>query len=285
MNEIFYLNGLLVPSKSAKVSVKDMGFLYGFGLFETMRTYNGEVFHLESHLNRLGSSAEFLGLSVNIAELEDAVGKTVEANGIRDARVRITISAGEGKYGQSNKYTHPTVLITAEHYHPYSEEVYQGGFRAVISPIRRNSHSPITSLKTSNYLESLISRQQARAVGADEAIFLNEQGLIAEASMSNIFLVINNVLKTPDRNSGILPGITRDLILEIASASEIKTAEEALGPDELFEGQEAFLTNSLIEVMPLTWIEGRPVASGKPGAITRKLMSAYRDMVRNHCSG
>jgi branched-chain amino acid aminotransferase len=280
MSEIVYLNGCLLPANQARISVQDHGFLYGFGLFETMRGYNGKVLCLERHLNRLKISAEFLGISVDIAELKDAVDKTIVANGFNDARIRITVSAGKAKnLPESAGYSRTNVLVTVERYHPYPQKVYRRGFRAVISSIRRNSQSPITRLKTANYLECLLARRQALDMGADEAIFLNDKGLIAEASISNIFLISEGVLRTPDEDSGILPGITRKLVLEIASRLGIKTREEGIGPSELFEAQEAFLTNSLIEVMPLTLTEGRPIAAGEPGILTRKIMAAYREIL------
>ncbi len=279
MNEIVYLNGSLIPRSQAKVSALDYGFLYGFGLFETMRAYEGQVFRLESHLSRLVRSAELLGLPVRVPELKDAVRDTIEANRLSDARIRITISAGEGEMppgpGTCQK---PTVLVLAERYQPYLEEVYQRGFRAVISSIRRNSQSPLSRLKSANYLESLLARQQARETGVDEAVCLNDKGLLAEASMSNIFLVSDGILRTPGEESGILPGITRGVILELALKLGIKALEENIRPSELFQAQEAFLTNSLIEVMPLTEIEGKPIASGRPGALSRRLLAAYRKL-------
>ena len=279
MNEIVYLNGSLIPRSQAKVSALDYGFLYGFGLFETMRAYEGQVFRLESHLSRLVRSAELLGLPVRVPELKDAVRDTIEANRLSDARIRITISAGEGEMppgpGTCQK---PTVLVLAERYQPYLEEVYQRGFRAVISSIRRNSQSPLSRLKSANYLESLLARQQARETGVDEAVCLNDKGLLAEASMSNIFLVSDGILRTPGEESGILPGITRGVILELALKLDIKALEEDIRLSELFQAQEAFLTNSLIEVMPLTELEGKPVASGRPGALSRRLLAAYRKL-------
>ena len=280
MSEIVYLNGSLIPRSQAKVSALDYGFLYGFGLFETMRAYEGQVFRLESHLSRLARSAELLRLPVSAPELKDAVRDTIKANRFSNARIRITISAGEGEMspdpGTDRK---PTVLVLAEHYQPYPKEVYQRGFQAVLSSIRRNSQSPLSRLKSANYLESLLARQQARERGVDEAICPNEKGLLAEASMSNIFLISNGILRTPGEESGILPGITRGVILDLALTLDIKALEEDIRPSELFQAQEVFLTNSLIEVMPLTEIEGRPIASGRPGTITRRLLAAYRKLV------
>jgi len=281
MSEIVYLNGSLIPSSEASISALDYGFLYGYGLFETMRAYGGRVFRLDNHLTRLIRSAEVLGLPIGTLNLKDAVMDTIQANQLGDARIRIAISIGEGgMVPDSSTCNRPTVLILAGHYQPYPEEVYQKGFRAVVSSIRRNSGSPLSRLKSANYLESLLARQEARAAGVNEALCLNEKGSLAEASMSNIFLVTNGILRTPGQESGILPGITRETILELAPPLGINTLECNIRLDELFHAEEAFLTNSLIEVIPLTEIEGKPVGSGTPGPLTRKLLTAYRELVR-----
>ncbi len=280
MRQIVYLNGRLMPRSQAFISAMDYGFLYGFGLFETMRAYRGQVFRLERHLSRLAHSALVLGLPVEAPALKGAVADTIEANQLSEARIRITVSIGEGGItpdpGTCNK---PTVLIVAEHYKPYPEKVYQKGLNAVVSSIRRNSQSPISRLKSANYLESILARQEARTAGVDEALCLNEKGLLAEASMSNIFLVTRGILRTPAEESGILPGITRETILELAPQLGIKTLEQDISLNELSQAEEAFLTNSLIEVMPLTEIDGKPIGSGRPGPISRRLMAAYKKLV------
>jgi len=281
MSEIVYLNGSLIPRSQASISALDYGFLYGFGLFETMRAYGGQVFRLDSHLNRLAHSAEVLGLPIGALDLKSAVIDTIHANKLSDARIRITVSIGEGgMVPDPSTCNKPTVLILAGHYQPYPEQVYQNGFSAVVSSIRRNSQSPLSRLKSANYLESILARQEARAAGVDEALCLNEKGLVAEASMSNIFVVADGILKTPGQESGILPGITRETVLELASQLDINTLEHDIRLDELFHAQEAFLTNSLIEVMPLTEIDGKPIGSGRAGSLTKRLMVAYKKMVR-----
>ncbi len=280
MSEIVYLNGSLIPRSQAGISVLDYGFLYGFGLFETMRAYEGQVFRLDSHLNRLARSAKILGLPIGVTDLEDAVMATIQANQLGDARIRITVSIGEGSMvPDPTTCKQPTVLILAGDYHPYLEQIYQKGFRAVVSSIRRNSGSPLSRLKSANYLENMLAKQEARAAGVDEALCLNEKGLLAEASMSNIFLVDDGVLRTPGEESGVLPGVTRGVVLELASRLGISTLEHDVRLDEIAEAQEAFLTNSLIEIMPLTEIAGRHVGSGRPGPVTRRLMADYKKLV------
>jgi len=246
-----------------------------------MRAYGGQVFRLDSHLNRLARSAEILGLPIEALDLKGAVMDTIQANKLSDARVRITISIGEGgMVPDPSACTQPTVLIVAGHYKPYPKQVYEKGFRAVVSSIRRNSQSPLSRLKSANYLENMLAKQEARAAGVDEAICLNEKGLLAEASMSNIFLVNDGILRTPGEESGILPGITREVVLELASQLDINTFEQDIRLDELFQAQEAFLTNSLMEIMPLTEIDGKPVGSGEPEPVTRRLMANYKKLVR-----
>ncbi len=281
MSEIVHLNGSLTPRSQASVSALDYGFLYGYGLFETMRAYGSRVFRLDRHLRRLAHSAEMLGISIQTIELEGAVMDTLHANKLSDARIRVTISIGEGAMtpdpGTCEK---PTVLITAADYQPYPQQVYQKGFRAVISSIRRNSQSLLSGLKSTNYLESMLARQEARKVGVDEALCLNEKGSLAEASMSNVFLVADGMLKTPGLESGILPGITREAVLKLAPQLDINTLEQDIRLEELLHADEAFLTNSLIEVMPLTEVDGKAVGNGTPGPVTRRLMTAYRELVR-----
>ncbi len=280
MSEIVYLNGSLMPRSQARISALDYGFLYGFGLFETMRAYGGQVFLLDRHLSRLARSAEILGLPIGVSDLEEAVMATIQANQLSEARIRISISIGEGGMAPDpSTCQKPTVLVLAGHYQPYPEQVYQKGFRAVVSSIRRNSQSPLSRLKSANYLESILARQEARAAGVDEALCLNEKGLLAEASMSNVFLVTNGTLRTPGQESGILPGITREIVLELASQLGINTLEHDIRLDELFHAQEAFLTNSLIEVMPLAEIDGKPIGSSRPGPLTKRLMVAYKKLV------
>ncbi|HEX74689.1 MAG TPA: hypothetical protein G4N93_06025 [Dehalococcoidia bacterium] len=280
MSEIVYLNGSLIPRSQARISVLDYGFLYGFGLFETMRAYKGQVFRLDSHLSRLVCAAEVLEFPIKVTDLRDAVMATIQANQLGDARIRIAVSIGEGSMvPDPGTCKQPTVLILAGDYHPYPEQIYQQGFRAVISSIRRNSQSPLSRLKSANYLENILARQEARAAGANEALCLNEKGLLAEASMSNIFLVNDGMLRTPGKENGILPGITREVVLEMAPQLGIATFEQDIRLEELSHTQEAFLTNSLIEIMPLTEIDMKPVGSGRPGPVTQRFMANYRKLV------
>jgi branched-chain amino acid aminotransferase len=280
MSEIVYLNGSLVSRDRARISPLDYGFLYGFGLFETMRAYNGRIFRIESHLKRLEYAASILGLQIDVTELKEAAQDTIYANQLQDARIRITVSAGEGEMvPDPTTCTNPTVMVTAGQYHPYPEQTYDRGFSVSISSIRRNSGSLLAELKSTNYLESLLARQKARSSGFDDAILLNDKGLLAEASTSNIFIVSGGILRTPGKQNGLLSGITRDIVLKLALQIGIDIAEQDIELDELVHADEIFLTNSLIEVMPVTRIDMKPVGNGKPGPVTRKMMEAYRSLV------
>jgi branched-chain amino acid aminotransferase len=288
--EFIYLNGQLIPRSRAKLSPFDHGFLYGYGLFETMRAYQGHIFRLDRHLTRLRSSAQSLGLAhsviatLNIVKgkqsLEAACTKTLEANKLKDARLRLTVSAGEGDMTPDpDTCSSPTVLITAQNLVPLPPEKYESGFKTALSSLRRNSQSPLSRLKSTCYMENILARMAARAAGCNEAILLNEQGYLAEGSTTNIFLVNKGELITPSLESGVLPGITREAVLEIARAANIKTLERQVELKELIEAEEAFVTNSIMELMPLTWFEGKSIGTGKPGQLTKKLIAAYRKLV------
>src|SRR5512136_112655 len=273
MVETVYLNGRLVPRFEAKLSPFDHGFLYGYGLFETMRAYDGHIFRLDAHITRLRCSAESIGLAHSILTTEEgkqslkaACVATLEANELTDARIRLTVSAGEGAMTPDlSTCSNPTILISARSLVPLPPEKYETGFKAAVSFLRRNSQSPLSRLKSTCYMENVLARTTARAAGYDEAIFLNEQGYLAEGSTTNIFLVSRGELITPCFESGVLSGITRDAVLEIARTSNLKATERWVESAELIEAEEAFLTNSILELVPLVSVEGRLIGAGKRG--------------------
>ena len=287
MAEIIYLNGRLIPRSKAKISPFDHGFLYGYGLFETMRAYDGHIFRLDRHLARLRRSAQSLGLAHDVIaseakqSLETACMETLEANKLVDARLRLTITTGEGAMTPDpNTCSSPTVLVTAQNLVPLPTEKYESGFKAALSSLRRNSQSPLSRLKSTCYLNNILARMEAKAAGCDEAILLNERGYLAEGSSSNIFLVSKGKIVTPALESGVLPGITREAVLEIAQALDIKTVEREVELKELIEADEAFVTNSILELMPLTCLDGKPIGTGKAGQLSKKLMAAYKELVK-----
>ena len=293
MEEIVYLNGSLVPRSQACISVFDHGFLYGYGLFETMRAYHGKIFLLEQHLNRLLNASLVLGLgsSLNAAELGRACLDTLAANGLQEARLRLTVSRGEtDSFPGPSIGSNPTVLVTASDYSPPPPESYQNGFRAGVASFPRCSQSPILRLKSTSYLLNIRAKLEAEAAGLDESLLLNEHGFITEGSTSNIFLVTSaSSLVTPSVESGLLPGITRQIVMELADSLAIDAVESEVWLADLKQFEEAFLTNSLIEIMPLVEVReitGKTISigSGNPGAVTRRLMAAYREMVERHTS-
>ena len=287
MEELVYLNGSLIPRSEAKVSAFDHGFLYGYGLFETMRAYNGKIFLLDRHLKRLFESAELLGLDGALAgiDLEQACFDVLKANNFKDARMRLTVTRGDaGAFQGTRQDAAASVLITATAYTPLPAEAYEKGYKALISSFRRDSESLLSGLKSTGYLLSVLAKREAENAGIDEALLLNECGFVAEGSISNVFFVTHSELFTPPVESGILPGITREVVLELATGSKIRATEADIRVDDLPRFDEAFLTNSVLEIMPLVAVRdkaGKTVNFGsrKPGATTQRLMSAYREMV------
>lgn len=287
MEEIVYLNGSLLPRSQARVSVYDYGFLYGYALFETMRAYRGKIFLLERHLERLMKSAGIISISSGLAEIDlpRACKDTLIANNLENARLRLTVSRGEiDSFPGYRVDIMPTVLITARKYVPLPEQTYSSGYRALISSYRRYSLSLLSRIKSANYLLNVMAKMEAEAAGLDEALLLDERGFIAEGSISNIFFVTEQSLVTPSLDSGILPGITRGVVMEIARSLGVGVIEREVKPEELERFSEAFLTNSVMAIMPLVEVRdntGRSltIGSGRPGKLTRRLMAAYSSMV------
>jgi branched-chain amino acid aminotransferase len=287
MEEKVYLNGALVPRSKALISVSDQGFLYGYGLFQTIRAYHGKLFLLDRHLKRLNDAAEIIGMGTKVAgiDLEQACRDTLEANTLTDARVRLTVTNGEGAalpwVDASGK---PTVVVTAQPYTPFTAQKYNEGFKAGIVSVRRSRQSVVSSMKSINYLLNVMARMETAANGMDEALLLNDDGYIAEGGGGNVFFVKDSKLVTPSPNSGIIPGVTREVIMEMADSLGISVSEGTVGIGVIRKCGEAFMTNAMIEVMPLVAVRDEagqmiPIGDGKPGAVTRKLMAAYKEKV------
>jgi branched-chain amino acid aminotransferase len=282
MKEIIYLNGDLIPRSQAKISPFNHGFLYGYGLFETMRAYGGSIFRLDRHLARLHEAAETLGIASELAafDLGKACHDVLKANKLAEARIRLTATAGEGDMVPNpDTCRGVTIFIAAQKLIPPPPESYKRGYSAILSSYRRNSRSPLSGLKSTSYLENFLARQEARAAGVNEVVLLNEKGFVAEGSSTNIFLVNGETLITPSIESGVLPGITREAVLELAQTIGIMSPVRQVELGELIEADEAFLTSSTIETMPLTRLDDKPIGSGKPGPVTRQLMSSYQELV------
>ena len=287
MEEIVYLNGSLVPRSRARISVFDHGFLYGYGLFETMRAYNGKIFLLERHIKRLMDGAEAIGLGQKLAgiDLGKACRDTLKANDLKDARVRLTVTGGEGDaFPWEGKSEAPNVVVTARPYRLSPEAKYERGLKASIASVRRCAQSTIAGIKSVNYLVNVLARIEAAEYGLDESLLLNDRGFIAEGGNSNVFFVEGLNLVTPSLDSGILPGITREVVMEMAAEMGIGIIEAEIAVADLERFNEAFLTSSVIEVMPLVAVRDEgghmiPIGTGKPGKVTRRLMAAYRERV------
>lgn len=267
------------------MSVLDRGFLLGEGLFETMRAYNGRIFGIDRHLRRLHKGAEALGLRLpSAAQLRSATSELLQANKLERARVRMTITSGPGGPGiVASTAVEPTVVILAHPLDLPSERVYRHGMRGVILPIRKFASAPLVGIKSISYGENLAGRRLAAEAGADEGIFLNHLGDLCEGTASNVFLYRFGELLTPDLESGCLPGITREVVLEAAPSLGLKVKTTAVSPIDLAQAEEAFLTSSTRELMPLVEIDGLPIGSGVPGPITERLHAAYREIVEAEC--
>ncbi|MEN8172605.1 MAG: aminotransferase class IV [Chloroflexota bacterium] len=274
---IIYLNGDILPQENAQISASDRGLLLGDGIFETLRVYQGRIYRLDDHLDRLMASANTLGIPMPVSRIAlcEALDATLEANQLAqsDASMRLTLTRGAGPRGLDlPSDPEPTLLISAA---PLDQTLLPPA-TALISSIRRNQHSPLASIKSLNFLDNILARSEARSQGLDEALMLNTDGQLAEASAANLFIAANDSLLTPTVVDGALPGITRAVIFEISKSQAIPIQERSLSRDELLEADEAFLTNSIIEVRPLIQVEGQIIGHGGIGPLTERIQDAYR---------
>jgi branched-chain amino acid aminotransferase len=287
MSTWVHLDGRLVKGEEATVSVFDHGFLYGDGLFETMRAYSGRVFRIDHHMRRLLESCRGLELKVPYAleDLKEAVYETIGANGLRDAYVRLTVTRGRGE-ARPDPTTcgAPTVVVVTRSFSAYSAEQYERGYRGCIVSPRQNSMSSLSRMKTTSFLKHILARMEARGAGFDEGILLNTGGFLCEGAVSNLFLVKDRTVRTPAQDCGILPGITRSVVVEIVHEEGIPLIEGELPAHELTQADECFLTNSLMEVMPLVEVDGKRIGGGKPGPVTRRISARYREKVEEEAN-
>ncbi len=277
-----WLDGRLLDQAEASIAIGDRGFLLGDGLFETMRAYAGRVFRLGAHLRRLRAGAERVGIPLPDG-LEQAVLATVAANDAAppgDVAVRLTVTRGDAGNGLLPADLPPsTARVTAR---PYRADPawYERGLIAGIARGRLDEHSATAGLKRLGYLEAIVARREAAAAGYQDALFLDTAGHLAEGAASNIFVVVGGVLLTPPLSCGVLPGITRAAVLELARARGLEAREEPLDPAVLADAGEAFLTSSLRELVPLVGVDDAPIGDGRPGPVTLELLSEYRRLVR-----
>lgn len=279
-----YIDGQYYDERNAKVSVFDHGLLYGDGIFEGIRAYNGRVFKLKEHIDRLFCSARAILLSVPIshAEMMRAVVATCRRNKVRDGYIRLVVTRGRGTLGLNpNRCQEPSVIIIADKIQLYPAEFYQNGLEIVTVPTTRNLHSALNpAIKSLNYLNNVLAKIEANNAGCEEAIMLNAEGFVAECTGDNIFIVKDGRLQTPPLSAGALYGITRQTVMQLAQDEGIPVSEPNLTRYDLFNADECFLTGTGAEIIPVVKIDGRPIGSGKPGPVTAKLVQQYHSLTQ-----
>lgn len=279
-----YINGKLLEKEDAKISVYDHGFLYGDGVFEGMRSYGGKVFRLDKHLDRLWDSAKAIWLEIPIsrAEMADAVNETLQANNIKDGYIRLVVSRGVGTLGlDPNRCSQPQVIIITDKIELYPEDFYRNGLEIVTASTVRNHPAALNPrIKSLNYLNNILAKIEGLKAGCIEALMLNHKGEVAECTGDNIFLVRDGVLQTPPLDAGILEGITRDAVIELAREAGIEVREMSLTRHDVYIADECFLTGSAAEVIPVVKIDSREIGSGQPGPMTRDLIQRFRKLTR-----
>ncbi|MBT2760443.1 branched-chain-amino-acid transaminase [Paenibacillus sp. ISL-20] len=278
-----YLDGEFVTKENAKVSVFDHGFLYGDGIFEGIRIYNGNIFKCKEHLDRLYDSAKSIDLVIPLAydELLEAMAKTIRRNDMRNGFIRIVVSRGAGNLGlDPRRCPKPTVLIIVEQLVIYSEEAYLNGLKAVSVAQRRNIPDALNpKIKSLNYLNNILVKIQSNFAGADEAIMMNAQGYVTEGSGDNIFIVKNGVVTTPPCYLGALEGTTRQAIIDLCDKLGIKLKEEPFSMHDVYIADEVFFTGTAAEVIAAREIDGRMIGKGQAGPITLQLLEEFRKIV------
>src|SRR6056297_4035637 len=277
------INGQLFDKEDAKISVYDHGLLYGDGVFEGMRTYAGKVFRLQQHLDRLNESARAIGLQlpITLEQLAEDTRATVAKNGIQDGYIRLVVTRGAGPLGLDPFVcSNPQVIIIADSITLYPDSYYQDGLELVTASTIRNHPAALSPrIKSLNYLNNIMAKMEGLRAGCVEALMLNHKGEVAECTGDNLFILRRGRLLTPPIDAGILEGITRNAVLELAQEAGIVTAEIPFTRHDIFISDECFLTGSAAEVVPVVRLDGRPLGTGKPGPITLQLMQRFHELV------
>lgn len=278
-----YLNGEYVTKENAKVSVFDHGFLYGDGIFEGIRIYNGNIFKCREHLVRLYDSAKsiMLDIPLNMEEMQEALAETIRKNEMRDGYIRLVVSRGEGNLGlDPRRCPKASVLIIVEQLAIYSEEAYKNGLKTVSVSQRRNIPDALNpKIKSLNYLNNILVKIQANLADVGEAIMLNAQGYVAEGSSDNIFIIKNGVVYTPPCYVGALEGITRLAIIQLCEKLGYKLKEEPFTLHDVYVADEVFFTGTAAEVIAVREVDGRTIGAGQAGPITLHLLEEFRKIV------
>jgi branched-chain amino acid aminotransferase len=281
---LIYLDGQIVPESQAKISVFDHGVLYGDGVFEGIRFYNGRVFRLEQHIRRLYDCARAILLNVTLTpeEMIRATCETVRANGLRDGYIRLVITRGVGPMGLSPyKCPKPSVFIIAASIQLYPEKAYETGLTMATVATRRPSHDILSpQVKSLNYLNNVMAKVEAIQAGAEEGLMLNDVGLVAECTGDNLFIVRDGVISTPPLTAGALDGITRGAVFDIAKELGIPIRERDLSRHDVFTADECFLTGTAAEVIAAVKLDQRVIGTGKPGAITQRIIARFRELTQ-----
>lgn len=280
-----YINGQIVPQEDAKISVFDHGLLYGDGVFEGIRAYNGKIFTLDEHLDRLYDSATAISLKIPItkAEMAEAIKKTMKANNLPDSYIRLVVTRGVGKLGlDPNKCATPQIIIISDTIELYPKALYEKGLDVVTVTTIRNHFSALDpKIKSLNYLNNILAKIESIQAGAGEALMLNKDGYVAECAGDNVFIFKNNILRTPPSSAGILVGITRNVVMKLAIEMGLQVKEELMTRYDLYIADECFLTGTAAEIIPVVKIDGRTIGTGKPGKLTLDLLKRYRDLTQN----
>lgn len=281
--EKVFLNDKLIDTEKARISATDSGFLYGAGLFETMRSYDGVVFGLKDHLERLFTSAGALFINNPFDEeyLTDAIYKVLKANKLADARLRLTLS--NGPMAGAEEQLKPTLLITATKLQPYPREYYKNGVMVILSASRQNTFEPTCGHKTTSYFSRMITLNMAHQQRAAEALWFTTDNRLAEGCVSNVFVVKDSVIYTPGIETPVLAGVARKTVCEIASTNSIKLVEKDLYIDDVLGADEIFLTNVIMQIMPVSKVEKHIVGVGKVGVMTQRLQISFDEFVKSQC--
>lgn len=285
MREWVSLNGQLTPGDAARISVFDSGLMQGIGLFETMRVYNGRVFRLDRHIDRLRQSARQLGWAVipDEDELAENVEQVVGAVEQEDARVRLTVTTGTLRHSEQ-EIPNLTIIASGAGGGKYPPDCYENGVSVLISDCRQGPGDPTAGHKTTSYFSRLASLREAHALGAFETIWLTYDGFVAEGAISSVFVVRGERLLTPPLETPILPGITRAAVMELAVELDVPVREDRLTAADLMEADEIFITNTLMELVPVVHLGREPIGDEKPGETTLQLLHVYRDLVARECA-
>lgn len=286
MGLIIYLDGQYVPEEKALVSVFDHGLLYGDGVFEGIRAYHNRVFRMDEHILRLYKSARAINLQMPVTEdeMKEIVLETCRRNDLRDGYIRLVVTRGVGDLGlDPRKCRRPTIFCIAATIQLYPEEFYQKGLELITVATRRNlSEACNPQVKSLNYLNNIFAKIEANMAGVPEAVMLNQQGYVAEATGDNIFIVDDSsTLVTPPASAGALEGVTRNAVIEIAVKKGIKVAERMMTRYDIYNSLECFLTGTAAEVIPAVKVDGRPIGDGMPGKLTWELIDAFHELTKD----